>query len=125
MEDWRLNGQEAYLSDVTLYRVQFPEFWQLAYETKNPFYQRIAAYAKKWVESTGKWAELLEGESIGQFWHHHCQFCWETAYTNKTCEFYCTEDMYHWVCAECFRDFAETFHWQVRPVEELFESSHL
>ena len=41
MDDWRMNGQEKYLSNATLYKVQFPEFWQLAYETKNPFYQKI------------------------------------------------------------------------------------
>ena len=120
MEDWRLRGQEDYLSNVTLYKVQLPEFWQLAYETENSFYQKIAAYAKEQVEKTGKWAELLIGEKVGQFWHEHCEFCWEKAYTHKSCEFYCTQDMYYWICAECFTDFAERFHWQVKPVEELF-----
>lgn len=120
MEDWRLRGQEAYLSNVTLYKVQFPEFWQYAHETKNLFYQRIAAYASNYVKKTGKWAELLEGEKIGQFWHDHCEFCWEEANTHKTSEFYCTEDMCWWICAECFHDFAEQFHWEVKPIEELF-----
>ena len=41
MDDWRLRGQEDYLSDATLYRVQFPEFWKLAYESKNRFYQKM------------------------------------------------------------------------------------
>lgn len=121
MEDWRLRGQEDYLSNATLYRVQFPHFWKYAYETKNSFYQKIAAYANNYVQKTDKWAELLEGEKIQQFWHEHCEFCWEKAYTDKPCVFYCTEDMYYWVCAECFRDFAEQFHWQVKPIEELFE----
>ena len=120
MEDWRLRGQENYLSNATLYKVQFPEFWQLAYETENPFYQKIAAYAKEQVEKTGKYAELLVGEKVGQFWHEHCEFCWEKAYTHKSCEFYCTQDLYYWICAECFTDFAERFHWQVKPIEELF-----
>ena len=120
MEDWRLRGQADYLSDATLYKVRFPEFWQLAYETKNPFYQKIAAYARDQVEKTGKWAELLEGDKVGQFWHEHCEFCWEKACTHKAGEFYCTEDMYYWICAECFKDFAEQFHWKVRPGEELF-----
>ena len=121
MEDWRLRGQEDYLSNATLYRVQFPHFWKYAYETKNSFYQKIAAYANNYVQKTDKWAELLEGEKIQQFWHEHCEFCWEKAYTDKPCVFYCTEDMYYWVCAECFRDFSEQFHWQVKPIEELFE----
>ena len=120
MDDWRLRGQENYLSNATLYKVQFPEFWQLAYETENPFYQKIAAYAKEQVEKTGKYAELLVGEKVGQFWHEHCEFCWEKAYTHKSCEFYCTQDLYYWICAECFTDFAERFHWQVKPIEELF-----
>ena len=77
MEDWRLRGQEEYLSNAILYKVQFPEFWKYAYETKNPFYQKIAVYAKEQVERTGKWNELLEDEKVGQFWHEHCEFCWE------------------------------------------------
>ena len=121
MEDWRLNGQEDYLSNATLYKVQFPEFWQLSYATKNAFYQKIAAYALDYVQKTGKWAELLDGEKIGQFWHEHCEFCWEKAYTNESGVFYCTEDMYYWICAKCFHDFAEEYRWDVKPVEELFE----
>ena len=120
MGDWRLRGQEDYLSNAVLYEVQFPEFWQFAYETKNSFYQKIAAYANEQVGRTGKQAALPEGEKIGQFWHEHCEFCWEKAYTHKTCKFYCTEDMYYWICTACFQDFAKQFHWQVRPVEELF-----
>ena len=120
MEDWRLSGQEDYLSNATLYKVQFPEFWLLAYETKNPFYQKIAAYANEQVKRTGKWAELLEGVKVGQFWHEHCEFCWEKAYTHESGVFYCTEDMYYWICEACFLDFAEQFHWDVKPIEELF-----
>ena len=120
MEDWRLWGQEDYLSFATLYKVQFPEFWQLAYESKNLFYQKIAAEAKKYVERTGESAELLEGERIQRFWHDHCEFCWDKACTYEDGEFYCTKDMYYWICAECFNDFAERFHWQVKPIEELF-----
>lgn len=115
-----MSGQEDYLLNATLYKVQFPEFWQLSYETKNPFYQKIAAYANEQVKRTGKWTELLEREKVGQFWHEHCEFCWEKAYTDKQCVFYCTKDLHRWVCSECFEDFREQFHWQVRPVEELF-----
>lgn len=120
MSDWRLNGQERYLSNAILYKVQFPEFWQLAYESKNPFYQKIAAYANEQVKRTGKWAELLEGERIQQFWHEHCEFCWEKAYTNKSCVFYCTEDMYYWICEACYNDFNEQFQWQVKSADALF-----
>lgn len=120
MSDWRLNGQEEYLSDATLYRVKFPDFWETAYRDKNGFFQSIEAYAKDYVKETGKWQELLEGESIQRFWHRHCEFCWEKALTYESATFYCTEDMYYWICEECFHDFKEQFHWQVKSAEELF-----
>ena len=120
MEDWRLRGQENYLSNVTLYRVHFPEFWQHAYKPKNLFYQKIVADAHDHVKMTGNGAEFLEGEKVQEFWHEHCDFCHEKANTHTACEFYCTADLCHWICAECFKDFAEQFHWQVKPAEELF-----
>lgn len=123
MSDWRLSGQEKYLAGKTLYKIDFPAFWKLSYESRNLFYQKIADYAKKQVEETGRWAELLEGENVQRFWHEHCEFCWEKASTDKECTFYCTEDMYRWICEDCFRDFSEQFHWQVKPVEELFKQS--
>ena len=119
MDDWRLRGQEDYLSNATLYRVRFPEFWQLAYKSKNRFYQKIADDANAYVKRTGKGAAFLDGEEVRHFWHEHCEFCWEKAYTDKACEFYCTEDFYYWICAECFHDFADQFHWKVKPVEDL------
>ena len=30
MADWRFNGQEDYLSNKTLYKITFPEFWEIA-----------------------------------------------------------------------------------------------
>lgn len=120
MRDWRLNGQEEHLSNATLYKVTFPEFWETAYRDKNAFYQKIARYARRHVEATGRGGEFLEGEQIQRFWHEHCEFCWEKATTDKPCVFYCTEDLYYWICEECFNDFCEQFHFQVKPAEELF-----
>lgn len=120
MTDWRLKGQEQYLSNVTLYKVSFPEFWKVAYKDKNVFFEKIEQYAKRYVESTKKGYEFLEGEKIQHFWHEHCEFCFEKALTDKQCVFYCTKDMYSWVCAECFRDFREQFNWQEKTAEELF-----
>lgn len=119
MSDWRLNGQEEYLFNAVLYKVTFPDFWEKSYGQKNKFYQKIRDYAAEYVEKAHRWKELLEGESVGRFWHEHCEFCWETAYTSKPCAFYCTEDMYYWICETCFRDFYEQFHWQVQPIDEL------
>jgi predicted Fe-S protein YdhL (DUF1289 family) len=28
-------------------------------------------------------------------------------------EGYCTQDEYHWICDQCFKDFKERFHWTV------------
>ena len=92
-------------------------FTSLGFDT---FYQKIARYAERFVAETNRGAEYLEGDKIQHFWHEHCEFCWEKALTDKNCEFYCTEDMYYWICAECFRDFREKFNWQVKSAEELF-----
>ena len=75
MSDWRLNGQEDYLSNKTLYKITFPEFWEIAYKDKNAFY--------------------------------------------------CTEDMYYWICEECFQYFQSKFNWQVGTTEELLSNSEL
>lgn len=41
MEDWRLNGQEEYLTNAVLYKITFPKFWEQAYVEKNAFYQTV------------------------------------------------------------------------------------
>lgn len=84
------------------------------------FFQKVAQDATRFVERTNRGHEFLEGDKIQHFWHEHCAFCWEKALTDKSCEFYCTEDMKHWICAGCFRDLHEKFNWQVRPAEDLF-----
>ena len=119
MDDWRLNGQEEYLSNKTLYKIIFPDFWKTAYENRNVFFQKIEQYARKHIETTNRGHEFLEGEKIQHFWHEHCEFCWEKALTDKEYSFYCTEDMRYWVCEECFNDFKEKFNWEEKSVEEL------
>ena len=61
MSDWRLNGQEKYLSDKTLYKITFPLFWETADREKNAFYQAIEQSAKRFVEETNRGQEYLEG----------------------------------------------------------------
>lgn len=119
MSDWRLNGQEKYLQNAKLYKITFPEFWEVAYREKNEFYQKIEQYAKSYVESSNKGHEYLEGEKIQHFWHEHCEFCWEKAMTDIPCTFYCTEDMKYWICEECFNDFKEQFNLQ--DIEHLMK----
>ena len=93
---------------------------KLPTKIKMPFSKKIEQYAKKHVEATNRGHEFLEGEKVQHFWHEHCEFCWEKALTDKACTFYCTEDMYHWICEECFSDFREKFAWQVKSAEDLF-----
>lgn len=125
MSDWRLTGQEKYLLNKTLYKITFPKFWEAAYKDKNAFFRKIESDSKKYVEETNSGHEYLEGEKIRHFWHEHCEFCWEKALTDKECTFYCTEDMYHWVCENCFCDFQHKFNWQEGTAEELLSNSEL
>ena len=118
--DWRLNGQEEYLTNKTFYKIIFPEFWKTSYDNQNIFYQKILSYAKKCAETTNHEQEFLKDENIQHFWHEHCEFCWEKALTDQKCTFYCTEDMRYWICEKCFHDFAEKFNWTVKPAEDLF-----
>ena len=119
MDDWRLNGQEEYLSNKTLYKIIFPDFWKTAYENRNVFFRKIEQYARKHIETTNRGHEFLEGEKIQHFWHEQCEFCWAKALTDKEYSFYCTEDMRYWVCEECFNDFKEKFNWEEKSVDEL------
>ena len=121
MKDIRLNGQERFLKGVTLYKVVFPDFWKKAYAEQNPFYQAIYEHAHMFVELLHQGEEYLEGEKIQQFWHQHCDFCMEKAEALKPCVFYCTKDMKHWICEQCFEDFKEMFGWSVRPSDEIFD----
>lgn len=115
MEDWRLRGQEEYLTGAVLRRVVFPDFWKSAYAQKNSFYQRIHDHAVSFVKTMHRGEEYLEGEKVGRFWHAHCVFCWEKAATDTECEFYCTDDFRHWICKTCFEDFREELCWLVQP----------
>lgn len=121
MEDWRLNGQEEYLTDSVLYKVTFPDFWKKAYAEKNGFYQSIVAEAHRFVETMHRGEEHLDGENVQHFWHEHCAFCWSKATTDTVCEFYCTKDMMYWVCKQCYDDFKEKFGWTEKPANELFD----
>jgi hypothetical protein len=49
--------------------------------------------------------------------HDHCSFCWAKFmvedYPDVLDEGYCTQDEYHWICDQCFKDFKERFNWAV------------
>ena len=45
--------------------------------------------------------------------HDHCEFCWAKFgdFPDALHEGYTTEDMYPWVCPECYEDFKMDFEW--------------
>ena len=56
MSDWRLNGQEEYLSNKILYKITFPVFWETAYKDKNAFLIKLSdtqkSMLKPWIVGT-------------------------------------------------------------------------
>ena len=52
-----------------------------------------------------------------QWDHDHCEFCYETIagpdVADALHEAYATEDLYRWVCPDCFNDMCERFHFKV------------
>jgi len=119
MSDWRLIGQEKYLSNATYYKITFPQFWETAYQTKDSFFQVLENNAKEIVAITNKGHEFLEGDKIQYFWHQHCEFCMKEATTDKECVFYYTPEAEAWICETCFRDFKERFNFREKPTKEL------
>ena len=84
-------------------------------ENQNEFYKKIEKGPTTYVkDSEGNWTivekEPIPIEEAALYWHEHCVFCWEKAMTNIEGEFYCTKDMYYWICADCFHDFKEKFN---------------
>jgi ribosomal protein L37AE/L43A len=81
--DWRLNGQDKYLTGAVL--------------SHRPY----ARWSAEWD-------------------HDHCAFCGakfaEAALIPEALHAgYATQDAYHWICEECFGDFAGVFAWTVVP----------
>jgi len=85
-DDWRLTGQHRYLHGATLVRKSY------------------RAYSETWD-------------------HDHCSFCWATFRDSPEpdvlTEGYATTAEhergadYHWICKQCFDDFADLFDWRV------------
>ena len=48
--------------------------------------------------------------------HDHCEFCWAKFADYDGCLHagYATDDLYYWICNECFHDFKERFQWKVK-----------
>lgn len=65
----------------------------------------------------GKALKYTKFVTRGRNDHEHCAFCTakiaEEGVGEYTCG-YATEDLYWWVCEECFEDFKERFEWTLR-----------
>ena len=82
-DDWRLQGQQRYLMGALLH-------WE------------------RWSRPRPGWD------------HDHCEFCWAKFLEEDLPEFpdilhagYTTEDLYRWICEQCFEDFKDRFQWRV------------
>ena len=59
--------------------------------------------------------KLIKGRYVPyrEDWNHdHCAFCSERI-DEDTMVVYSTEDRYHWICQECYKDFKDMFDWTV------------
>jgi hypothetical protein len=81
--DWRLTNQETYLAGRTL-------VW------------------RTWTSDRPDWD------------HDHCSFCWSEIsdqpvgdHVSWNAAWVTSDDQYHWVCPDCFNDFAPTFRWHI------------
>lgn len=123
-KDWRLNGQEAYLSHAALCKVTFPEFWETSLSSRNRFYEKIARGPITYIKGPdGNYVRVENNplpisEAAAQ-WHEHCDFCWDKATVHSACAFYCTDDLRHWVCETCFHDFNDAFGWTIISPDEF------
>jgi hypothetical protein len=57
--------------------------------------------------------------------HDHCEFCGRKI-SERPGDLnvgYTTTDDYHWVCEDCFKDFAALFQWRVLPSDESSSES--
>ena len=63
--------------------------------------------------------------------HDHCAFCWSEIsdqpigdHVSWNAGWVTIDDLYHWVCPDCFNAFAPAFHWQVAdgPAAGPFDS---
>ena len=119
LDDWRMDGNEDYLNNLTLYEIKFPEFWKKSRHLKNTFYKIVINKAEELVKQGSVDKMYLDKRRIHHIWHSHCEFCWETSAVYKCSTSYCTKDFKHWICQKCFNDFKDKFSWTVNSEEKL------
>lgn len=103
-DEWRLNGQEAYLLGKTFRKVTVDSF---------PDYD----------EETHSWDKLRSPHDG----HEHCSFCWDKFSVEEADlhSGYFAAEKWHrfFVCEKCFEDFKEPFQWKVIEQETQGDGS--
>ena len=121
VNDWRIiDEQENYWKEKSFLKINFPQFWQQALETKNRFYQYVISETQRYIELTKQEEKNIKEDHCELFWHRHCDFCTKsmTVDLNEPC--YCSKNGVDWICSECFNDFRQRFEWKVLdPVEDI------
>jgi hypothetical protein len=94
-QDWRLTGQEEYLSGITLRRM--------------PYFRWSESWDHDHCDFCG--AEFMTPEDTPEGYEHAGKPIQHEGYTNEGVAG--RKDHYWWVCGECFEDFSERFRWTV------------
>lgn len=98
-DDWRLNGQQAYLKGCALR-------WR-AYRARTPSWEH--------EHCEFCWAKFMDpgfSDAHRQYIQAHPDV-FTAGYTTADGDEGCPADC--WVCQECFHDFAQLFEWRVVP----------
>jgi hypothetical protein len=85
-DDWRLTGQEKYLTGVTLR-------WRKWWSSRPP-------------DNVGEW----DHDHCDFCWKHFGDHIFEDD-PDTQLEGLATEDGSHWICRDCFEDFKDRFGW--------------
>lgn len=112
---------ENQLKQAELLKIEFPLFWNNAYNNKNRFFYLVFDEAKQFVEILGLDEKYLKEDNCIELWERHCEFCFEKITTNikKVC--YCTIDCVNWICDECYNKYKDEFEWKVVKVHDIPE----
>ena len=94
-QDWRLQGQETYLSGIALRRM--------------PYFRWSESWDHDHCEFCG--AEFMTPEDTPEGYEHAGDPIQHEGYTNEGVPD--QEDHYWWICDECFVDFSNRFGWIV------------
>ena len=128
VKDWGIGEQEErYMEEQyknsKLLKINFPDFWFNAYRNKNNFYKHVFLEAKEYVNKGVCGKEWLKEDRFQELWHRHCDFCLKEIKTDSQGECYCTKDIQHWICPDCYNAYKYHFGFQAEEVEDISSES--